>query len=189
MSVQLSGLDAVLNQLDALGKEGDKIAREAATRAATLLRQNFLVGLISEQTGISRSVIMRYTYIKRATPKYEHARINFSGAGVEVGEYRYQIKKLDATRAQILVDWLGGMKVAAGFVNPSSKSKKPLRTRSQKTLKSGKGYTYETALGNALGPSLATAYLAIPSQAIDREAQKFLGEELINMLDDLLGDE
>lgn len=189
MKVELSGLDAVLNQLHKLGKEGDKIAREAATRAATLVRQNFLVGLISEQTGISRSVIMRYTYIKRATPKYEHARINFSGAGIEVGEYRYQIKKLDATRARILVDWLGGMKIAAGFVNPSSKNKHPLRTRSHKTSRSGKGYSYETGLSKALGPSLATAYLAIPSQAIDREAQKFLGEELINMLDDLLGDE
>jgi len=64
-----------------------------------------------------------------------------------------------------------------------------LRTRSHKTSRSGKGYTYRTGLTDALGPSVATAYLAIPSQAIDREAQKFLGEELINMLDDLLGDE
>lgn len=188
-AVTVTGLNDILNQLNNIGRDGDKVAREAATRAATLLRQNYLVSLIKEQTGLKRSVIMDFSYVKKATPKYAHARINFSGAGIPVLEYRYQTRRLSDTRAQILVDWLGGMKVAAGFVNPKGKNKVPLSSRSQRTTKNGKTYIYRnTKPEDALAPSLATIYLDIPRQAIERESQDALSEELMALLDDLLGE-
>src|SRR5690554_1665017 len=105
-TARLSGLDEVLNMLERLGQEGDKIAREASTKAATLIRQTYLVQALSNNTGLKRSIIMRYTYVKRATPKYQAARINFSGAGIPATEYRYSMKRVAPTRAQILVNWI-----------------------------------------------------------------------------------
>ena len=189
-SVKLTGLEDILIQLDRIGKEGDEIAREASTKAATLLRQNYLVSMIRGEVGISRNVIMRYTKLKKATAKYEHARINFSGAGVPVSEYNYRQQRVSETRARIIIDWVGGEKVAAGFINPKGKKAAPLSSRNQRTTKNGKTYTYKnTRPEEALGLSIATLYQALPSGDIEKEAVKLMGNELIAMLDDIFGEE
>lgn len=214
-TARLSGLDEVLNMLERMGKEGDKIAREAATRAATSLRQNYLVGLINGQTGIKRSVIMRYTYVKKATPKYEAARINFSSSGILVREYDYHLRKRSATRASIMIDWIGGSKQAAGFVNPSGKKSAALATRNDRTTKNrlsdreyrlpgqegirhgakarkqliGKTYSYSSGrLADARGPSIASIYKEIQAEAVEK-ASTYLSQELVELLDELLGDQ
>lgn len=189
-SVTLTGLEDILIQLDRIGKEGDKIAREASTKAATLLRQNYLVSMIRGEAGISRNIFMRYTKLKKATAKYENARINFSGAGVPVSEYNYRQQRVSETRARIIIDWVGGQKIAAGFINPKGKKAAPLSSRSQRTTKNGKTYVYKnTRPEEALGPSIATLYQALPGDGIEKEAVKLMGSELIAMLDDIFGEE
>lgn len=133
---------------------------------------------------------MRYSYVKKATAKFENARINFSGAGIPVREYRYSMRRITDTRAQILVAWVGGgTKVAAGFINPLGKSKMPLSSRSQKAARGGKVYTYrKRKMTEALGPSLATAYLALPENEVAAQASTVLSAELVALLDDLLGE-
>ena len=190
-TVSLTGLDDILSLLDRLGKQGDDIAREAATKAATLLRQTYIVQAFSGETGLKRSTIMRYTYIKKATDKYPHARINFSGAGIPVTEfrYRYQRKGAQATRAKIIVDFVGGEKVAAGFINPLGKNKTPLSSASQRTTKNGKTYKYRnTKPEAALAPSLATAYQRLDAGQVEKESLTVLSDEIVALLDDLLGD-
>lgn len=187
-TVSVTGLEETLTMLDELGKKGDSIARQASSKAATAIRQGFLIRMMSGSTGLSRRTILRYSYTQKATPKYESARVNFSGAGIPATEYRYKMKRTGSspTRAQILVDWLGGQKLAAGFINPLGKNKAPLATRSQKTLANGKGYTYRKKLGTALAPSLATLYLALPERDVETEAGDVLNNELVKLLDDLL---
>jgi len=186
-SVTVTGLDETIKMLDDLGKKGDQIARNASSRAATLMRQGYLVQAMTSATGLSRRTIMRYSYVKRATPKYESARINFSGSGIPATEYKYSLKRTSvATRAQVLVEWLGGQKLAAGFINPLGKAKHPLMTRSQKTTRNGKSYTYRKPLQTALAPSLATLYLSLPEGEVDNEASEILSRELVTLLDELL---
>ena len=182
----LSGLEETLRMLDELGKKGDQIAREASSRAATLIRQTYLVQAMTSDTGLNRRTIMRYSYLKKATPKYDAARINFSGSGIPATEYKYSMKKLAPTRAQILVDWLGGQKLAAGFINPLGKAKHPLRTRSQKMLSNSKNYTYRKKTEPALAPSLAKLYLSLPEGEVENESTTILSSELVTLLDELL---
>ena len=187
-TVSLTGLKETLKQLDELGRQGDQIARDAATKAATLLRQTYLVQAISSGTGIKSKTIMRYSYIKKATAKYENARINFSGSGIPVTEYKYRLKRITDTRAKIMLEWLGGEKLAAGFINPKGKKRAPLSTVNRKT-KGSKTYTYRQGkMENALGPSLATIFLDMPQGMIKNEAQTLLSRELTTLLDELLGE-
>lgn len=187
--VSLTGIEEVVSMLDRLGREGDNLSNEAATRAATVLRQGYLVSLISGATGIKRSTLLRFMYAKKASKQHPYSRVNFSGAGIPVSEYKYQMRRISQTRAQILVNWFGGTKVAAGFINPSSSNKHPLSSRNQKTTKNGKTYTYRNGrLEHALGLSAATAYLAAPQDQINQKAQQTLSEEVIALLDEIIGD-
>lgn len=183
----LTGLDATIAQLDRLGKEGDDIARQASTEAAQSLRDNWLVNAISRQTGISGNVIRRRSYVKKANNKYPAARINFSGAGILVRDYKhsYRVTGGNGTRAQILVSWIGGgTKVAAGFINARGQRQAALATRNSKTTKGGKTYTYNKGkMVDALGPSLATAYLAIPESTVQSQAQARMAERVTALLD------
>tara|TARA_R110002167_G_scaffold188319_1_gene389829 strand:- start:12886 stop:13458 length:573 start_codon:yes stop_codon:yes gene_type:complete len=181
----LTGLDSTLALLDQLGKRGDAIARQASTEAANDLRNNWMARQLSSHTGISRTIVQKHMAVKRANQKYLNARINFSGAGILVRDYSYtkRVVSTKDNRAQILVDWVGGQKVAAGFINPRGRSQVPLSTRNQKTTKTGKTYTYRRGqMVEAMGPSLASVYLALPEDAVQRQAQVRLAERVTTLL-------
>lgn len=195
MSVQsanLSGMTDVLALLDKLGTRGDGIARSAATTAARTLRASYLVGALSRESGIKQSVVLRNMVAKPADKKYPAARVNFSGAGILVKDYSYRQRVVGGaggTRAQILVDWVGGTKVAAGFINARSQRKAALSTRNSKTTRRGKTYTYRQGkLMDAMGPSLATLYQALPEGRVSSEAQETLSAALNELLDEVFND-
>lgn len=186
-SATLTGLDATIDLLERLGKQGDKIAQQASTEAAQQLRDNWLISYVSRQTGISTGVVRRQASIKKASNKYPAARINFSGAGILVRDYKhsYRVTGGNGTRAQILVNWIGGSKkVAAGFINARGQRQAALATRNSKTTKGGKTYTYNKGkMVDALGPSLAAAYLAIPENTVQSQAQARMAERVTALLD------
>lgn len=184
----LSGMQETINYIETLGAEGDRISRQAATEAAEQMRDSYIVRTVSGKTGIGSSVVRRNARLYRASKKYPGARIAFSSAGIPVSNYRYQSRVVDArhNRSQILVDWVtGGQKVAAGFINEQGKRKSPLSTRNQKR-KGQKVYTYRKGqMTDAMGPSLAAAYLDLPENEVQRQAETRLAERVSYLLDSL----
>lgn len=182
----LSGMDESIAFIESLGVEGDRIAREAATQAAEQMRDSYIVRTVASKTGVSSAVVRRQARIYRASKKYPGARIAFSSSGIPVTHYRYQSRVVDArhNRSQILVDWVtGGQKVAAGFINEKGKRKTPLSTRNERR-KGQKVYSYRKGqMTAAMGPSLAAAYLDLPENEVQRQAEVRLSERLSYLLD------
>jgi hypothetical protein len=179
--VIVTGLDETMRQLEALGAKADNVVRQAATEAATDLRDTWLLREVSGKTGISRAFVRRQARVTRASKKYVGARIFFSSAGIPVEEYNHSRRNAGAnsSRSQILVDWVtGGQKVAAGFINQHGKRQQPLSTRNEKR-KGQKTYTYgKGKMTDAMGPSLAAAYLDLPEHEVRRQAEVRLTERL-----------
>lgn len=195
-NVSLSGMDELIAYIESLGAEGDRIAREAATEAAAQMRDSYLVREVSGKTGVSAAIVRRNARVYRASKKYPGARIAFSSAGIPVENYSYQSRVVDArhNRSQILVDWVtGGQKVAAGFINEQGKRKTPLSTRNEKR-KGQKTYTYSEGkmadgkekMTDAMGPSLAAAYLDLPESEVQRQAEVRLSERVAYLLDTII---
>lgn len=215
--VILTGLDETLRQLDELGSKADQITRQAATEAGNDLRDTYLIRTISAKTGLSHGVIRRHSKIHNANRRYNGAHIMFSSAGIPVTEYEFTSRTsgLNATRSQILVDWVtGGQKVAAGFINQYGQRKAPLATRNQRSTadrlsdrlyklngraqykidglkqkKQLKGKNYEYQVGkmqDARGPSLAAAYQDMSKVEVFREAEIRLAERLTYYLEFVL---
>lgn len=188
----LSGMTDVLALLDTLGRRGDAIARDAATTAARTLRASYLVDTLSRESGMAPGVVLRNMIAKPASNKYPAARVNFSGAGILVKDYRHRQRVVGGaggTRAQILIDWVGGTKVAAGFINARSQRKAALSTRNSKTTKRGKVYTYRQGkLADAMGPSLATLYQALPDAQVRAESESTLSAALNQLLDEVFNE-
>jgi hypothetical protein len=188
-NVIVSGLDETISMLDSLGKGADALTRQASTEAANDLRDTWIMSELSGGTGIARGIVRKNARITRASAKWPGAKIYFSSAGIPVEEYRYSRKGAGAntTRSQILVDWVtGGQKVAAGFINQFGKRQMPLSTRNEKR-KGGKTYTYgKSQMTTAMGPSLATAYLNLPENEVQSQAQARLNDRLTYLLDEAL---
>ncbi|MDO6804784.1 hypothetical protein Q4595_20200, partial [Wenyingzhuangia sp. 1_MG-2023] len=86
-------------------------------------------------------------------------------------------------------NWIGGSKVAAGFINPKGAGRQPLSTRNSKTTRTGRTYTYRDGiLTDAMGPSIATAYLALPKTKVTDEAQVRLAERVTSLLNTLINE-
>jgi hypothetical protein len=163
--------------LDSLGKGADALTRQASTEAANDLRDTWLMSELSG-TGVGRGVIRKNARITRASAKWPGAKIYFSSAGISVDEYNYTRKSagINATRSQVLVDWVtGGKKVAAGFINQLGKRQAPLSTRNVKNK-----------ITDAMGPSLAAAYLDLPENEVQNQAQVRLNDRLTYLLDEAI---
>ncbi|WP_280377997.1 hypothetical protein [Pseudomonas sp. BN515] len=111
----------------------------------------------------NRSWLNQKMKVKLAGTRRLNARIIPSGAGVYVDErkgWSWQHVPNSKTRGRLFVPDFGGRKVAAGFVNPESAGRLPLRSRRSKTAtrKDGSSKTYTDVLKapeRAVGPSLA----------------------------------
>lgn len=187
-NVILSGLSESVKTLDQLGAQGDSIANRAASQAAKLVRDNYLVSQLTGATGLDSRLVRDKAVVKRASKKYPAARVNFSSAGIPVREYQFSKRIINArnNRAQIIVKWLGGRtKVAAGFINPGGRGV-PLSTRNEKR-RGAKTYRYRNGvLTDAMGPSLAAAYQDMPESQVQQQAESYLSERLTFLLDEVL---
>ena len=153
IKVRLIGLEQAQARLAAQQKKIDPVLRGALNTTATKSRAERYVKPLAKTIAPKRTrAAMK---IKRARRGMMNSRVIPSGASVPVIDYKtWGYDVIDATRARIWVRGPNGRKTAAGFVNPSSKHKLPLQTRSSKTV-GAKTYEYKRLLQIAGGLSVA----------------------------------
>lgn len=157
----------------------------AINRAGRYAKRVLLVEPLSQATGVRKVILNDRIALRLATTGSPAASIVPSSHGIPARCYRHRADPVGGSkvRARVLVDWIGGEKVAAGFINPSSTRRLPLATRSvreRKLKKPGKlphikQYRYEyQAPQDALGPSAAALFRV----AVTPELRNQLGDKL-----------
>lgn len=162
----------------------------ALNRAGRWIARVLLVEPISKATGIRKTILADRISLRQASTGLPVARIVPSSHGIPARCYRHRAEPVDSSgvRARILVDWIEGEKVAAGFINPASTRRLPLATRSvrERNLKKPakhnphiKQYRYNYVVPqDAMGPSAAALFRAIDgpglrTQAADKVVEEF----------------
>ena len=180
LGVRLVGRELAQARLAAIGRSVDPVARGAVNTTATRSRAERYVKPLAGTIDAPR--LRRALRVKRANSRRMDARIIPSSSGVLVVNYRqWGFDVIDSTRARIWVAGPSGKKIAAGFVNPSSRQRLPLSTRSGKTVQSKAGgqrtYAYQRALQLAQGPSVAYWFRQFTDAGTIRWTNIFLQQE------------
>ena len=179
MNVRLVGRELAQARLAAIGRSVEPVARGAVNTTATRSRAERYVKPLAGTIAAPR--LRRALRVKRANSRRMDARIIPSSSGVLVVNYRqWGFDVIDATRARIWVAGPNGKKIAAGFVNPSSRQRMPLSTRSGKTVQKAGGqrtYAYQRALQLAQGPSVAYWFRQFTDAGTIRWTNIFLQQE------------
>ncbi|WP_313117967.1 hypothetical protein [Ectopseudomonas guguanensis] len=179
LGVRLVGRELAQARLAAIGRSVDPVARGAVNTTATRSRAERYVKPLAGTIDAPR--LRRALRVKRANSRRMDARIIPSSSGVLVVNYRqWGFDVIDATRARIWVAGPSGKKIAAGFVNPSSRQRLPLSTRSGKTVQKAGGqrtYAYQRALQLAQGPSVAYWFRQFTDAGTIRWTNIFLQQE------------
>lgn len=179
LGVRLVGRELAQARLAAIGRSVDPVARGAVNTTATRSRAERYVKPLAGTIDAPR--LRRALRVKRANSRRMDARIIPSSSGVPVVNYRqWGFDVIDATRARIWVAGPNGKKIAAGFVNPSSRQRMPLSTRSGKTVQKAGGqrtYAYQRALQLAQGPSVAYWFRQLTDAGTIRWTNIFLQQE------------
>ena len=175
LGVRLVGGDIARKRLRNIGAKPEPVLRGALNTTATKARTDRYVKPLSRTIRPQRlRAAMR---VKRANARRLNARIIPSSSGVLVVNYRtWGFDVIDATRARIWVMGPLGRKIAAGFVNPSSQNRLPMRTRSSKQ-KGSKAYSYQLPLQLAQGPSAAYWFKQLTTGQSIRWINAFLQQE------------
>lgn len=183
-TIRVVGIDLAIKQLKEAGKKVGPVLRGALNTTATKTRAEMYVKpMATTLTGKKTRSLM---VIKRANSRWMQSRIIPSSAGVEVLEYRsWGYDPIDKTRGRIWVRGPSGRKVAAGFVNPSGRKKKPLITKSEKArnlkrppkFDQRKSYLYNKPLQDALGPSVAYWFKQLTTQRTINWVNAYLQQE------------
>ena len=179
LGVRLVGRELAQARLAAIGRSVEPVARGAVNTTATRSRAERYVKPLAGTIDAPR--LRRALRVKRANSRRMDARIIPSSSGVLVVNYRqWGFDVIDATRARIWVAGPNGKKIAAGFVNPSSRQRMPLSTRSGKTVQKAGGqrtYAYQRALQLAQGPSVAYWFRQFTDAGTIRWTNIFLQQE------------
>ena len=185
LGVRLVGRELAQARLAAVGRSVEPVIRGTLNTTATKARSERYVkpmrGLFKSSllgSSLAGSDIRGRIVVKRAGRNRMNSRVIPSSSSIRVDDYRtWFFEWIDQTRARIWVMGLGGRKVAAGFVNPSSRGQRPLSTRNSKTSARGKTYSKNTALTAALGPSAAYWFKQLSGSATIRWTNIFLQQE------------
>lgn len=176
LRVQIKGLEDARRKLERAGRRVDPSLRGALNTTATKTRAERYVKPL--RASIQPKRVRGAMRIKRARRGMMNSRIIPSSAGIPVIHYKsWGFDAIDSTRARIWVRGPGSRKTGAGFVNPSSKNKLPLSTRSSKNTRGGKSYTYKRHLQLAQGPSVAYWFKGLSSSGTQSWVSAFLQEE------------
>lgn len=180
LSVSFVNVQKARLRLAKTQKQIEPIIRGALNTTATKTRAERYVKELS--ASISGGRVRRGMKVKRANRARLNSRILPSSSGVLVVNYRrWGIDAIDATRARIWVLGPNGRKIAAGFVNPSSRNKLPLMTKSSRTRQApGKkpaAYNYKRDLQLAQGPSLAYWFKQLTGNKTISWVNSFLQQE------------
>lgn len=183
LNVRLIGGDLAKARLAAVGRQIEPVQRGTLNTTATQARAKLYVAPMLGAFG-SRRFLNKKMIVKRANTRRMNARVIPSSSGIEVTSYKsWSYEAIDAVRARIFVIGPNGRKMAAGFVNPSSRSKFPLATRSERARTSRKrlpeitSYRYRWRLGEALGPSIAYWFKQLTTSNSIRWVNSFLQQE------------
>lgn len=145
LSVKLTGLEDATRRLAEASRRVDPVLRGALNTTASRTRRDRFVRPMGR--AIKSRRLNAALKIKRANSRNMNSRIIPSSSGILVLNYRtWGMEKINATRARIWVLGSNGHKVAAGFINPSSKQKLPWSTRGKRA---------QGGLRTAIGPSAA----------------------------------
>ena len=174
-AVRLQGVEQAQKMLRELDKKIDPVLRGSVNTTATSTRTQRYANPMrgSFPTAFSRQKIK----VKRAGRRYSDARLIPSSAGIDVPEYKsWGYDPIDKTRARIWVTGPNGRKVAAGFVNPSSRKRLPWATKSEKRT-ARKAYIYGRDMITAQGPSMAYWFRQLTDAGTIRWVNAFLQQE------------
>ncbi|WP_416311165.1 hypothetical protein [Pseudomonas sp. W03] len=198
MTVSMQGFEGGAERFGIDPKKYLRIEINAINRAGRRIRRVLLVEPISAATGIRQAILHDRISFRTATSNVPQGRIVPSSHGIPARCYKHRAADPDGTgtRARILVAWWQGEKVAAGFINPRSKRRLPLATRSEKVRNIGPKTrnkhikTYRYSWGpvpqNAQGPSAAALMGAAVDDARHALASEILAEEFNLGLDGVL---
>lgn len=185
-----------------LGIDPRKFARmeiNAINRAGRRIKRVLIVEPLSAATHVRKEVLNERIKLRTATNKTPVATIVPSSRGIQARLYKHRAATDSGSRARILVAWVNGEKIAAGFINPRGTRRMPLATRSERerTVKSAKrarltpdvkSYRYEwgPVPRNALGPSAAAMFAEQVTADVRSQAADILAEEFNAELDKVL---
>jgi hypothetical protein len=158
MSVKIvfEGVERAQHLFGLTEREALKAAVSAVNATAAEVRKEML-NETQQATGINMRALQQRSRIRRASTRRAYAEVLASAEGIPVKEYRYRaLSTAIPTRAKIMVDFIGGQKMAAGFINPRSQYKLPLRSKNH----SGQLRAPEPAWGF----SLASAFSRLRKQ-------------------------
>jgi hypothetical protein len=156
--------------------EADKKLQRSAVSAvnatAKQVKEQLFVLPIVLGTGLAAELVKSRIRIKNATIDNPEATLTPSSYGIAVSQYRYMPERVGerATVARIRIQWIDGLKTAAGFINPRGKLAMPLRSRNHKKKKLDPPQ-------EALGPSIASAFKQLSDDELRRKASDMLREK------------
>lgn len=176
--VSLHGMDGIKGMFDALPDELRKAGRNAINK--TLRRQRATVAnTIAAQTGLPKPVVTQAFRLSLAKANLLQGRLVASTAGIPITLYTgWRATPVTHNAWRVEVPWVqGGMKVAAGFVNPNYDPARPLSTR----LRKGKG---KGKPADALGPSVAAAFKTMNDESLHTLVRGQLLDEYAKSIQD-----
>lgn len=185
-----------------LGIDPRKFARmeiNAINRAGRRIKRVLIVEPLNAATHVRKQVLNERIRLRTATNNTPMATIVPSSRGIQARLYKHRAAAGGGSRSRILVAWVHGEKVAAGFINPSGTRRMPLATRSERERKvksakrarlapDVKSYRYEwgPVPRNALGPSAAAMFAEHVTEDVRSQAADILAEEFNAELDKVL---
>lgn len=134
MSVSLPRYGAGAEHFGIDAKRYARIEINSINRAGRRIKRDLLVEPMSVATGVRKAIFNDRVQFRTATSNIPEGRIVPSGRGIPARNFRHRPSEPDSTgtRARIVVAWWNGEKVAAGFINPLSRRRLPLATRSER---------------------------------------------------------
>jgi hypothetical protein len=171
VDLSLKGVNGAMQTLRDAGKRVDPVVRGTLNSTATLARNKQYLPKLS-RIYPQKAFLRQRLVVKRAGLKRTDARVIASSSGVALEHFADWIAyRLSATRARLYVRTLTGRRVAAGFINPSSKNQKPLRTRGFNGANGRKTFK------PALGPSVASVFKQLTNAQLLRWVNAYMQQE------------
>lgn len=134
-NVTTSGTKRVQSAITSVPTRVGRAVVNAANRTATSLRKE-IINQMAAAVQIKRRSALKLR-VKRATSSAPYIRITAAAQSTDISAwtYSYELAGRDPTRGQIVVPWFGGRKISPGWIDPTWKRPKPVRTRDAKGRK------------------------------------------------------
>lgn len=132
--VDATGVADALDKLRLADSQIDEAAIKAINQSAREVRSSVLAKEIESGTGFPMALAIQRFRLSTAKKRHLEATLTPSSLADDARLFDLRTGRVDATgtRAQIIVRWFGGSKVAPGFINPKGAKQAPLRSRNHK---------------------------------------------------------